>query len=130
MQECSNCRKKKDPTKFRKHRRACRACEAEYNKRWRESDPDSALRNKRSSLRRYGITLEDYQALLAKQEGKCAICGNGQSSKFVSLDVDHCHRTGKVRGLLCSNCNSGLGRFSDKVTLLKSAIKYIRKHRS
>ena len=128
--KCKVCEKSEGVVKFRKWRRTCNTCTNQIQRLWRHSNPDKAfVSNKKQNLKRYGITLDEYKALLAKQKGKCAICGNGQSSVFVSLDVDHCHRTGKVRGLLCANCNSGLGRFQDKVTLLKAAINYIRKHR-
>lgn len=85
--------------------------------------------NKRNRLRRYGLTPEMYDAMLAEQHGVCAICGNppdpngvGASSK---LHVDHDHGTGLVRGLLCTLCNVGLGRFHDDAAQLRRAADYL-----
>lgn len=76
---------------------------------------------------RYGITYDDYQVLLNKQNWVCAICGGKTQQKngLISLNVDHDHVTGKVRGLLCFNCNTSLGKFKDDVNLLKKAINYL-----
>lgn len=79
--------------------------------------------------KRYGITWEDYQSLLDKQDGKCAICltDNAQNNRTSGkLFIDHCHSTGKVRGLLCSKCNHALGQFNDDENLLLSAVTYLR----
>jgi len=65
-----------------------------------------------------------------KQNGKCAICKKPETrktgNKIRELSIDHCHKTGKVRGLLCDSCNNGLGRFKDSVKLLESALKYLK----
>jgi hypothetical protein len=82
--------------------------------------------------KRYGITWEDYQSLLEKQEHKCAICSasDAQSERTSGrLFIDHCHKTGKVRGLLCSKCNHALGQFNDDEELLLNAISYLRSSR-
>lgn len=77
-------------------------------------------------LRKYGITLDDYQEMLAQQEGKCAICGSTEAKNFGdTLVVDHDHATGKVRGLLCGTCNTALGKFRDDPQILRSAICYL-----
>lgn len=77
----------------------------------------------------YGIGLEDFLELLDKQRGKCAIClGVGfkmHEGIKETLVVDHCHETGKVRGLLCNNCNRGLGLFKDSIGNLGAAIEYL-----
>jgi hypothetical protein len=70
----------------------------------------------------YGLSSDDYAALLAEQNGVCAICGKTPKS---ILYVDHNHATGSVRGLLCQDCNIGLGRFKDDIVLLEAAIKYL-----
>jgi hypothetical protein len=76
--------------------------------------------------RKYDLSLEGYFALLEEQEGKCAICGNiFCDSNERRLCVDHNHETGKVRGLLCFNCNTGLGKFNDDLGLLKKTIVYL-----
>lgn len=72
---------------------------------------------------RYGITEEDYAQMFQHQHGLCAIC---QKSSTKNLDVDHDHETGKVRGLLCNNCNRGLGHLQDSILHLESAIKYLK----
>lgn len=102
---------------------------------WRDSNPDSALNS--HLKRKFGITLGDYRALLIKQGGVCAICGNppavamGIPSRRQGrmqnprLVVDHNHETGAVRGLLCVTCNVGMGGLQDSVELLRNAIKYL-----
>ena len=76
-------------------------------------------------IRKYGITLEEYNQMLIDQEGKCLIC-NKHYTKFESnLSVDHNHKTGEIRGLLCKNCNVGLGFFEDNCNLLLNAINYL-----
>lgn len=75
-------------------------------------------------MRLYGMTLDDYLLLLDAQEGRCKICGEPPLEGKV-LSVDHDHETGKVRGLLCMRCNSGLGYLRDRVDLLKAAIAYL-----
>jgi len=80
---------------------------------------------------KYGITLKEYNVILKKQKYKCAICNitNTSSKRKYNkyLSVDHCHKTNKVRGLLCDFCNNGLGRFKDSVRFLLKAIKYLRR---
>ena len=73
-----------------------------------------------SLINSYGITLKEYNDLLIKQDYKCSIC-----LKNKKLVVDHCHTTGKVRGLLCSKCNTGLGFFDDSVDLLRKAANHV-----
>lgn len=75
----------------------------------------------------YGITLEQYDTMLEAQNYKCAICGNEDEVEGRRLAIDHCHTSGKVRGLLCGKCNRGLGLFYDNKELLSNAIKYLTK---
>jgi len=75
---------------------------------------------------KYGVSLEDYAVLANEQDNKCKICGAGHDKGQAGfLVVDHCHTTGRVRGLLCSNCNSALGLFRDEEESLKNAIRYL-----
>lgn len=74
-------------------------------------------------LNPYNITPEQFLVLLDKQEGKCAICSREGG---YALHVDHCHKTGTVRGLLCNGCNTGLGKFGDSVKGLEKAIAYLK----
>ena len=75
---------------------------------------------------RYGITVEDYDQMLADQDGRCAICGTDEpGSGNVKWAVDHCHDSLKVRGLLCTTCNTGLGYFKDDPQRLRAAAEYL-----
>ena len=75
-----------------------------------------------SKYRKYGLSYDDFEALVAKQEGKCAICNVHKGNTLV---VDHCHKSGKVRGLLCSGCNTGLGLLGDTRENLHKALRYL-----
>jgi hypothetical protein len=78
----------------------------------------------KKKLKKYGLSVEDYDTIQEAQGGVCAICKvRPQNSKH--WHVDHCHRTGKVRGLLCGDCNRGLGSFKDSVISLQRAIGYL-----
>ena len=74
----------------------------------------------------YGITQDDYNMMFEKQGGRCAICEKHQTEISRALSVDHCHTTGKVRGLLCHTCNSAIGKFYDNINLLENAILYLK----
>ena len=83
--------------------------------------------------RRYNITPQEYETKLANQDYKCAICGkdasdNIRGNKLDPLHIDHCHTSGKLRDLLCYQCNTGLGSFKDNTEFLLKAIDYLRKH--
>lgn len=92
--------------------------------------------NKKSGRERYrkffykslGITIEDYQKLLTKQNGKCWICKIHYKNFGKALSLDHCHGTGKIRGLLCNNCNLALGYFKEDVVRLYKGIKYLKEY--
>ncbi|QBP33246.1 endonuclease VII [Gordonia phage BrutonGaster] len=83
----------------------------------RECDADRKLRE------RYGISLAEYKDLLDEQDGKCAICHT-----VAKLHVDHCHVTGKKRGLLCSQCNTAIGLLKEDLNLLSRAAEYLELH--
>ena len=85
---------------------------------------------RRSHLKiNFGLTPENYDAILTAQKGVCAICGvDKPSAHRQHFYVDHCHTTGKIRGLLCGSCNTGLGHFKDNPDLLTTAISYLEKH--
>ena len=76
----------------------------------------------------YGITLAEYDKMFADQMGRCAICGRHQSELRKKLHVDHCHKTRKVRGLLCFSCNAAIGHFLENPDTMKSACKYLEKN--
>ncbi|HDU5574535.1 TPA: endonuclease VII domain-containing protein [Klebsiella aerogenes] len=79
----------------------------------------------------YGISIEHYEFLLSEQNNSCAICGEKETIKFrgklKNLCVDHCHSSGKIRGLLCSSCNRGIGLLKDDPNLLRKAINYLER---
>lgn len=77
----------------------------------------------------FGITMEQFEAMREAQKGACAICGKKEtgSKRSVHLFVDHCHKTKSIRGLLCNNCNIGLGHFKDDSELLMKAASYLTK---
>lgn len=81
-------------------------------------------------LRKYNLTLLEYDKMLARQAGRCAVCQSkkpgGRSGLFA---VDHDHETGKIRGLLCNKCNTGLGLFDDDPDSLVNASTYLREHK-
>ena len=96
---------------------------AETQARFRASD-GKKISDRRSHLKRkYGLSLDEYDAMLARQGGGCGICGREPSDR-ISLHVDHDHRTGRIRGLLCFVCNSSLGDLDDP-DLLRAALRYV-----
>lgn len=146
---CKACSVVKDASEFSIGRRTCRPCRsAEQIKKYWDS-PEEYRSKKRGKLNKkartewqernkdyqyfwhlnatYGLTKEDYTSLLESQENKCAICGQDAQTRMV---VDHCHATGKVRGLLCNSCNCGLGFFQDNVGFMQKAIEYIKSNES
>lgn len=96
---------------------------------WRAKNPDYMPKYLKEYHReynlkiKYGLTVEDYNNMLLNQAGGCAICGKSPGER--PFDVDHCHDTGKVRGLLCNNCNMGLGSFKDNIDNVRRAVQYL-----
>ena len=86
-----------------------------------------SARNREKKYRaRYGITVQDYDDLYESQQGCCAICSAHQSTLQKRLAVDHNHDTGEIRGLLCFDCNSGIGKLNDDYFRLLKAAEYLR----
>jgi Recombination endonuclease VII len=98
---------------------------AEKTKQWRKDNP--AIEKNNYLQKMYGITLEDFNALHEKQLGCCAICRISTKQNQQSLSVDHCHKTGIVRGLLCRHCNFVIGYSNDSVERLNAIINYLSK---
>ena len=139
---CTKCGEHKPRSEFSAHATAkngvqsqCKPCSAEIARnRWASADKEkTATINRRSKLKcKYGISLEDYDAMLKLQGGGCAICGTtsptGKSGQFGPVfHVDHSHKTGQIRGLLCNLCNVGIGALRDSSDLLIKATKYLEK---
>ena len=80
-------------------------------------------------LRNYNISLEEWLTLIEQQQNRCKICSTEGTKPEggTSLVVDHCHTTGRVRGLLCNNCNTALGLFQDDGSVLESALGYLKR---
>lgn len=126
MKTCSSCKNKVPKELFHKHSKKtdglqsiCKKCKNTkeiFRKQIRNSN----------YLRLYGITLEKYDNLATSQNNCCAICGKAESNK--KLAVDHCHKTGKVRKLLCSDCNVTLGKVKENINILESMIAYLKEH--
>jgi len=104
----------------------CRKCHAQASLRTRRKDPEKYWLGQASCRRKrkYGLTEAVFQALLKAQKHQCKICLDSLTG-FRNLHVDHCHRTDKVRGLLCAPCNKGLAFFKDSVRRLHAAIGYL-----
>jgi len=124
---------------------------AEKTRRYRERHPDEAkaslhlsrarsrgtpqtLRAQRTQdLKKYGLSVDQYDAMFVAQHGVCAVCLKVETTfdprcgKVRKLAVDHDHTTGRVRGLLCRECNTGLGHFKDSPSLLRMATAYLEK---
>jgi len=144
---CGVCKEVKSVDAFgvRKGRRngrginsTCKACVVRRMGEWAKANPDKmkahsakwwkkdSRRNKGYMYKRfYGMTVEDYEIMLEKQDHKCAICGTHEDNQARSMAVDHSHKTGLVRGLLCFPCNSGMGSLGDSIDNLKKAITYL-----
>lgn len=103
------------------------ARQREQARRWHRENLARSKKNKRSyKLRRYGLTIEEYDAIAAAQDRRCAIC----LSVAGDLVVDHCHERQFVRGLLCRQCNLGLGFFEDSTDVMRAAIEYLNRPRA
>jgi hypothetical protein len=118
--------KELDPDQHRLERR-------EYQREWRRRNGGQKDRGYKFK-HRYGITIEQYEAMVIQQQGKCAICDKPEAAKWKgtdrvrSLSVDHCHSTGRVRALLCHSCNRILGLLGDDVERLRRAVTYLEAH--
>lgn len=106
---------------------------AAYMREWYKTEAGIRSAINQNLKHSFGMTIEDYEVLYHKQGGKCRICGVSRDCYDRDRDrlfVDHCHRTGRIRGLLCRNCNSGIGLFLDKKENLLNAIEYLREFQS
>jgi hypothetical protein len=143
---CSVCGEEKMMTDFRCRKNGmrtgrCRDCDAKHRKTWREANRDITrlyeyqyrrdkpiADRKRFLKSQFGMTLEDYDNMFVAQEGRCKCCGTSQQDLKRKLSVDHCHSSGKIRGLLCGNCNSALGFVKDRIGTLENLIQYLKEN--
>lgn len=118
----------------------CKACNFAYGSEYKAKDPEAcrakqARRSYKHLLRtKFNLTVEQYEALLSGQDGVCAICrrpeiARSKTGALRTLSVDHCHRTGARRGLLCDACNKGIGAFQDDTERLAAAADYLASYR-
>lgn len=131
MKTCYACRLEKPLTEFyrcnvRYYQRECKGCNKERKGRWHKTDAGKASSAATKLKARFGITPSQYDAMLSEQGGKCLVCDTTESYLGHRLAVDHCHTTGKIRGLLCKGCNLGLGHFLDNPVSMERAAEYIR----
>lgn len=125
MKICKCCKEQKKPEDFRSLKVNCTVC-LQCQKKNRKKYSNSDKRRDNQFKQRYGIGIKEYNILLENQNNCCAICKKNKSELSTNLHVDHDHLTGKVRGLLCFNCNSGLGRFKDNIEYLLEAATYLK----
>lgn len=102
------------------------------NKLWALQNPERARYHSRKKLlgKKYGMTIEEHDALFASQGFACGACGSDSPNSKKGWSTDHCHETGKVRGILCHHCNVGLGHAKDDVGALRAWIAYLEKSKS
>lgn len=99
----------------------------EAGKAWKKRNPGAM---KKYRLRKYGLTVEQYDAMVLEQGSRCDICRTDTPAKHGQWCIDHDHATGAVRGLLCVKCNAGLGSFDDTTEHLLAAVQYLQKRRT
>lgn len=140
MKTCTVCKTTKPLSEFGlvrgKPRHYCKECKNKESREWYEKNKERKqelskqykhIKKDKDLRSTYGISLEDYHRMLAEQGDCCKICGTHKDTVKRSLCVDHCHTTGKVRGLLCDTCNRCLGLLKDNIDILKNAIEYLEK---
>lgn len=154
MKKCTKCGVEKPLSEFHNKKQAkdgldfwCKSCKSTANKAWRESDVKNSENNtkrarawnlankeKRQIIiqrnnykKRYGLSVDQKQAMVNEQGGKCAICKSSLKDAHDAC-VDHCHTTNTIRGILCRKCNLGIGHFNDSIQALTEAINYLSKY--
>ncbi len=104
-----------------------------YMRKWRKTEAGRKSRHKENLRSRYGLTLDQYNQMLESQNGVCVICGKSEThisgGTLSSLCVDHDHGTGKIRELLCNNCNRGIGYLMDSPEITQKAADYLKKYK-
>ena len=137
MKECTKCGESKELTAYSyrtdtgKYRNVCKPCKLTQQQ---ASDALKGEAHKRyhrdwKLKKTYGISIEDYENMLADQDGRCDICSlEEKHAPYGVLSVDHCHDSGAVRALLCNHCNVGIGVFKENQDFLANAITYLKRY--
>lgn len=135
MKVCSRCEVKQPVSNYHLDRRSgkprsyCKSCQNDFNREWRKKNAEKVKEaNRRYALthklkNKYNLTEEEYDIALKESGGKCQICKQERK-----LFIDHCHTTGRFRGLICSQCNSALGMMEDLPDRLQAAANYLQAH--
>lgn len=98
----------------------------EYKARYKKTHPERLRElRRRKNIRGYGITPEEHKEMVKKQKNRCAACGGPPTGRWKKLVIDHCHKTKKVRGLLCSKCNTAAGHLNDDPRKASSLARYL-----
>lgn len=135
MKKCRTCKKNKLLTEFHSHascsqgvRPDCKVCLAPYHSKKSKNYVKNNPEKRRSTILfgKYGIDHIKFDQMLIEQNYQCKICGSTDPGPKGVFAVDHCHKTSKVRGLLCYLCNMGLGSFKDNTDILQNAIQYLK----
>ena len=139
VRTCNKCGEAKAPEEFYPRydhasllMATCKECKRAYARRYHtENKDDPQFKEKRRGRRirfEYGIDNSEYERLLAAQGGTCAGCHTTEPGRHEKFDIDHDHQTGKVRGLLCGNCNRALGLLKDSAETAANLATYLAKH--
>lgn len=137
---CNKCQEEKPLSDFHKnkatkdgHQYFCKECSNQrclddYHDKVNKEPHHNADRSKRQACKKYGITTDQYDEMLAKQNNRCAICEThiSELKNKTNFCIDHNHETMAVRGLLCGPCNAGMGMLGDNIEGLQRAINYLR----
>lgn len=142
IQKCSKCLIDKPIDQFQRRKTVihrvyswCKKCVNANTNEWRKTKGGRDKERNLHLTKSFNITIEQYNAIAASQDNKCAICNQLESyitpkmNKPASLAVDHCHKTGKIRALLCRRCNQVLGQFNDDISAFQRVIDYLNKHK-
>lgn len=130
MKTCPTCEQVKGDSDYYSHSRtgkpagSCKPCRYEAQKRWKAKNPDKLKTyNRTQSLRKYNLTQLEFDSMLEKQGGGCACCGTKDGWR--NLAVDHNHKTGEVRGILCNHCNRAAGLLADSPSRALNLHQYL-----
>lgn len=130
---CPVCKEEKSLSEFywrrnrkNQHQSECKDCNRIRRRKWWTSEKGRRSSANTRLKQRFGVTIEEYEEMLEAAGNKCEICEVTRSTGGKRLGIDHDHKTGKFRGILCDSCNLGIGNFKDNISILKKAIKYLR----